>query len=980
MRFGLLGPLAVWGDDGEPVAIPGQKVRALLADLLLTPGRVVSADRLAEDLALSRASLHVRVSQLRAALGDKGLIVSRPPGYLVDGGSLDTADFADLVAKAEAAADPRERAELLERALELWRGPALADFADEEFARAAVARLEEQRLSCHEALAEARLELGLSVEVSELVAAHPLRERLRAVQITALYRAGRQGEALAAYQDLRERLADELGLDPGPELAALHQAILRQDPTLSPAPAAPRTAPTPNLPAPLVELVGRETALAEVGELLAGDRLVTLTGSGGVGKTTLAIEAARATARAAWLVELAGLDHTWDLAAHVAATLGLRDDVPLETALRERDMVLVLDNCEHLVDEAADLVRALLRAAPRLTVLATSREPLGLPGEAVWSVPPLDLPDAMRLFTARARVPESEALALLCRRLDGIPLALELAATRARALGVDGLVARLDDRFRLLATGHRGAPPRQQTLTAMIAWSWDLLGEPEQAVLRRLAVHVDGCTLEAAEAVCGVDVLDHLVRLVDRSLVTVVHGPAGPRYRLLESVAAFCADRLREAGELEEVRQRHAEYYTALAERAEVRGSEQRQWLARLDAEAANLRVALAGPHALRLVDALGWYWFLRGRLGEARRAIAAALERGGTPDAVARALAWQAGFAAAQGEAGAAVPYEEIEGPRDRLRARWFTAFNGFNLVAAEDSGSAALSAADFRELGDEWGEAAALILEARDAHVRVDLPALEAAAARAAELFARLGDRWGLLQAVEWQAARAEIAADYAEAMRLTHESVALAEELGLWPQVAERQCWLGWIALQRGAHEEAVELAERALTLAVEQGFQLGHDFAQVVLAFAARRGGRHAEAERRLGELLEPGAVHHPMVLTELGFVAEELGDAVRSLELHRAGYEDGRRLEARRDMAGALIGLAGALALAGRYGEAARCLGTAQKAKAEWEVPASPIEQLDIDRVTAAIPPGFEADFAEGARTDPDEIYRGLEPP
>ncbi|MFD4630701.1 BTAD domain-containing putative transcriptional regulator [Streptomyces sp. NPDC058284] len=738
MRFGVLGPLTVWDGEGEPVRVPEAKVRALLADLLVHEGRPVSADRLIDDLwgdappGNPANALQAKVSQLRRALG-RDRVVHQAPGYRlrVDtaaGDEIDADRFRSLVDSARAEADPRARADILTRALELWRGPAYADLRDEEFVRAAADRLAEQRLAVLEEQAEARIAAGdhtlLIGEIADLVAQHPLRERLRAVQMRALYLAGRQSEALASYGALRERLAEELGVDPGPELAALHGAILRQDPALThvggsgargvgigvsgpggsgpatsappaspsppPAPPAPSPPPTPrtNLPAQLTPLVGRAHAVAEIGGLLASARLVTLTGPGGVGKTRLAVEAAvrqadttSATTAApgvterggtpdgVWLVELSGQrggSGVDDLAQAVATALGLRDETPsgtlldhvapattpterLAATLRDRRTLLVLDNCEQVVEEAAELTDVLLRAAPGLRVLATSQEPLGLTGEAVFLVEPLPAADAVGLFTARAAAAapgftvddpaDAAAVAEICRRLDGIPLALELAATRVRALGVRELADRLGDRFRLLTSGRRGAPARQQTLRAMIDWSWELLSVPERIVLRRLAVHRDGCTLEAAEAVCageGVtrdEVLDLVTRLVDRSLVVMAPGPAGtaPRYRLLESVAAYAMERLHETEDPADVRERHLCHYLDLAERAEprLRDGGQSRWLARLDAEAANLRGALDEavrgpfrPEAVRLATALAWWWLLRGRLTEARRAL----------------------------------------------------------------------------------------------------------------------------------------------------------------------------------------------------------------------------------------------------------------------------------------------------------------------------------------------------------------------
>ncbi|MDF5759376.1 BTAD domain-containing putative transcriptional regulator, partial [Spongiactinospora sp. TRM90649] len=714
MRFGVLGPLAVWTADGRPVPVPGAKVRALLADLLAHEGRPVPADLLIDDLwgdappGNPGAALSAKVSQLRRALEDaapgaRELVRSRPAGYQLDVSpdAVDAGRFQALLTRAERQDDPAARAALLGEALALWRGRAYADFADDPFARPLIAGLDERRLTAHEDLAEARLALGehaaLAGDLLAPLAEHPLRERLRAAHLRALYGAGRQSEALGAYEEFRRLLADELGLDPGPALTALHRAMLAQDPSLTPAePAAPAGAAPAghgartNLPAALSDLIGRDDALEQVRDRLAAGRLVTLTGSGGVGKTTLALAVGRHLtgeyADGVWLVELAGFDrlafapgfggHTGPsgaLAEVIMSALAVQDaaDGPpagpahrLAAALRRRRALLVLDNCEHVVEEVAELAELLLKTAPGLRILATSREPLAVPGEVAWNVPPLSAPaagtpgdpaelrgfGAVRLFTARASAAAKDfaldaatapAVATLCRRLDGIPLALELAAARVRVLGVDELVARLDDRFRLLASGHRGAPPRQRTLTAMIDWSWELLTGPERLALRRLAVHAGGCTLRAAEAVCSgpdlpaEDLLDLLARLVDRSLVVVAHGPHGPRYRLLESVAVYCAERMREAGELDVVRARHREHYTALAEHADprLRGPGQRERLDLLDAEAANLRAAAEGAvadgdaaAALRLAAALGWYWFLRGRWTEARRSLRAAL------------------------------------------------------------------------------------------------------------------------------------------------------------------------------------------------------------------------------------------------------------------------------------------------------------------------------------------------------------------
>ncbi|GAA4244484.1 BTAD domain-containing putative transcriptional regulator [Dactylosporangium darangshiense] len=1046
MQFGVLGPVTVWNDDGRPVAVPGLKVRALLAALLLEAGRPVTADRLIEDLWGDRppgnapAALSAKVSQLRRVLDDaepgaRRLVLSPPPGYVlcVDGGALDVHRFAELTTAARATPAPAERAALLADALALWRGPAFADFRDEDFTRPVTARLDEQRLVAWEDLAEARLAVGehdvVAGELAELVAEHPLRERPRALHMLALYRAGRQAEALDGYSRLRVQLQDELGLEPGVEIAALHQAILRQDPALS-LPAGPgragRNRPATNLPAAVTGLIGRDAAVDALRALVGEHRLVSLTGSGGVGKTRLAIEVARRLEPdcpdGVWLAELAAhgpTDPPELLAGTVLDMLDVHDSAgpgapqgPVErlvTVLRDRQLLLVLDNCEHLADQVAGLAGRLLGAAPGVRLLATSREPLGLPGETVWPVPPLDVPasadpeavaqtGAGQLFVARAAAAahgfaltpgNAAGVALLCRRLDGIPLALELAATRVRALGVEGLVAGLDDRFRLLATGHRGAPPRQQTLLAMIDWSWQLLTGPEQLVLRRLAVHADGCTREAAVVVCadgelsGAAVLDVIGRLVDRSLVAVAEGVdgGGPRYRLLESVAAFGAERLAEAGEAEPIARRAWRYYTELAEAAapQLYGPGQREWLRRLDAEAANLRTALdrAGDDLpLRLANALAWYWFLRGRLTEAQRALRAALAGAGAtrPALRATASAWLTGIVFLLGDiadwparhAAAVRGLDEVDDPGARARALWFLAFAETDLGDVPAVSALVEQAlAQFQEIGDRWGVAAALSLRAKHAHITGDLDALAGDAGRSVVLFRRLGDRWGLLHASEWLAAHAELTGDHRRAADLHQDGLRIAEDLGLWPEVAGRLSWLGWGALQRGDYAAARELSARALRLSQEQGSPLNAIFAEMGLAFAARRAGDLEAADAHLHSLLAAAAdrdgeagqpLHVPSVLVEWGYLAEQRGDAITARRSHAESYAIAQRLGAARDAVHALAGLAGVEALDGGRpgaGRAARILGAVAAARDRLGMPVSVAERYDLDRTAAA---------------------------
>ncbi|WP_447004467.1 BTAD domain-containing putative transcriptional regulator [Saccharothrix isguenensis] len=992
MRFGVLGPLGVWTAGGAAVRVPEVKVRLLLADLLAHEGRPVSADRLAFDLWGDEPpgnpvnTLQTKVSQLRRALeaaepGGRSLVAHGPAGYVirVDPSTLDLLRFRELVAAGRSG-----------EALALWRGEPLEELADAPFLAPVVARWTSERLAALEESARTS-EVDLAAEVAR----HPLRERLRGLHMRALYRAGRQVEALESYAELRRLLAEEQGLEPGPELAALHQAMLNHDPVLG-APATGAPART-NLPVPVNDLVGRERAVADLCELPGPARLVTLTGPGGVGKTSLALEVARrvSVADGVWLVELAGVGRAEQVVSAVADVLGVREDASgtaLVDALRGREVLLVLDNCERLVEPVAALVSRLLRAAPGLRVLTTSQEPLGLSFETVWAVPPLDVSDAVALFAARAAAAapgftvtpdNAPVVEAICRRLDGLPLALELAATRVRGLGVTALLERLDDRFRLLATGHRDAPARQRTLRSMIDWSWDVLGEAERIVLRRLSVHVDGCAPDSAEAVCaggGVapgEVLDVLTRLVDRSLVVAPEQTGEPRFRLLESVADYGRERLRAAGEHEEVRRRHAAFYLALAERAdpELRGARQLAWLERLDADTANLRAAhdaLDAGDAARLVGALTWYWFLRGRLREGRRLMT-------SPDPV--TVAWRAGFGVLLGEAAdpsAPAGTDSIADRLDQARARWFL---GYVLSTVGDMPTGrrltdqALAA--FESLGDPWGVAAAHSDRVSQALARGRVDEAREAAERCAALFTSLGERWGQLKASFGLGVLAQLAGDNVRAEAVHREGLRVAEELRSWPEVSYKLSWLGRVALTDGAYAKARDLHERARRVAAEHGFSPGEVYAETGLALGARQEGRLDAAEAHWDRLrswhrqvgFEAGGT---LALAELGFVAELRGDAVRALELQSEGLALARQVGDPRAIALALEGVAGALALAGDAEEAARLLGAATAARASVGVPLPAGERGDVDRITAATrdalgADGFAAAFGAGLR-------------
>ncbi|GLX09567.1 BTAD domain-containing putative transcriptional regulator [Microbispora sp. NBRC 16548] len=708
VTFAVLGPTEVRGPGGRAAALP-PSVRALLARLALSCGRVVPVDGLTDalwgdegdDLPADAANaLQIRVSKLRRALAAAGLgadvLITQAPGYrlAVPPDAVDAHVFERLLVRArEETAAGNVTAALggLDEALRLWRGPALADVGQTTWATAESTRLEELRLGAVEDRFELLLESGghneAVADIERLVARQPLRERLHRLLMLALYRGGRQAEALAAYQALRRGLADELGIDPSPELQALAEAILRQQ-VPSPPSEEPQRQPQSQsqsqaqrvrgdrLPRRLTSVIGRQDDVAAALERLAESRLVTLTGPGGMGKTTLAFEIARRASETpdetqadrVLLVRLAALEPGADVAAAFAAELGVPPQGTatadaVEEHLRDGRTLLVVDNCEHLVDDVAALVERLAAACPRLRVLATSREALAIPGEVQVAVGPLDVTHndgpAVRLFAERARAVRpsftldeetAPVVASICRRLDGMPLAIELAAARVKALSPADIEARLADRFSLLTAGPRTGEARHRTLRATLDWSHDLLSEAERRLLRRLAVFRGGWTPAAAEEVCafgGVgrgEVLDLLFRLVDRSLV--VPEPAAGRFRLLVTVRDYAWARLEEAGEVAECRDRHLAHCVRLAEEHGPRVRNLTVYT-RLYDEHDNFRAAV--DHAVdsgdvengfRLACALVMFWNY-GVRHEGTRALTALLENGGG-SAAARARALQ--------------------------------------------------------------------------------------------------------------------------------------------------------------------------------------------------------------------------------------------------------------------------------------------------------------------------------------------------
>jgi predicted ATPase/DNA-binding SARP family transcriptional activator len=663
VEFRILGPLEVVA-DGEPLELGGRKQRALLALLLLHANEIVPAEVLIEELwagappPTATNTLQVYVSQLRKVLAaGNGLLSTHGAGYrlALEPGQLDLHRFEELAASARravAAGDAIRAADLFEEALALWRGAPFADLTYEEFAAGEVRRLEELRLAAIEDGIDAELERGAHArvvpELEALVAQHPLRERLSAQLVLALYRSGRQAEALAEYQRIRHTLEDELGLDPGEELRRLELAVLNQDPALSAPGEAP---PTAALPTPPTALVGREAELAAAVALARRPevRLVTFTGPGGIGKTRLALEVARELGSTAF-VDLTPVRNPDLVPPAIGSAFGLVDtggppvDALVEL-LRTRETVVLLDNFEQVVD-AGPMLGRLLASAPGLKVLVTSRIVLRISGEHELPVLPLAHEAAVQLFADRAQAvdpsfrltPETApAVTEIAARLEGVPLAIELAAARTRLLQPSALLERLTTSLDVLASGPRDVPERQRTLRGTLDWSYDLLEVDEQTLFARLAVFIGGCSLDAVEAICDSATLALLESLVDKSLVRIAPG-AEPRFAMLEILREYALEKLRERGEEETVREGHAYFYLQLAETAEreIEGPAQVAWLDRLERDHGNLRTAIAWglEHdpalALAISGALRRFWHVHGHLETGLRLYDEALAAAG--------------------------------------------------------------------------------------------------------------------------------------------------------------------------------------------------------------------------------------------------------------------------------------------------------------------------------------------------------------
>jgi predicted ATPase/DNA-binding SARP family transcriptional activator len=1068
MEIRVLGPVEAVV-DGRVQSLPGGGERELLALLALSAGRVVPVPTLVDGLwgeALPvnpGNALQVRVSKLRRALAAAGapseLVVTRPPGYLLDipRDRVDALRFTDQVAAARAAADtdPVVAARLYREALAAWRGPALVEFGGSPWAGPEAARLAELQLAAREELVDLALAAGRHAEVlgelEQLTTAHPLRERLHGRLMLAMYRTGRQADALAAYQRARTVLDAELGLEPSAELRGLQEAILQQRPDLAApdqgastqAPKAPAPTPIrPRLPTRLTSFLGRESDLRRVGELLHTARLVTVTGPGGVGKTSLALEAARAAAErfgdGVAFVRLAGVTDPAQVSSAVLAALEIRD-VATATAedqllgnLRARSVLVVLDNCEHLADACALLAERLLESCPDVRLLTTSREPLAARGEVQYAIDPLPVPPeaadaaaltgsaAAELFLDRARAArpdfsvrdptDAAAVADICRHLDGMPLALELAAARVAALPVGELAARMGDRFTLLTTGPRTAETRQRTLRATVDWSYQLLTDAERVLLRRLSVFRGSWTLPAMQAVAAQAPLDPpgavdlLGRLVDRSLVVLDrargHRDGGPRYHLLETIRQYAAERLAEAGETDAVALAHAGYLTALADRAEteLRGDGQARWLPRLATERDDIDAALAWctahateepDAALRLVAPLGWYWYFATHPDGGRR-VAAMLAAAPGGSSTARARALQALAVAARPGACIVHPNPACAAAAEQSRELFaelgdtFRAALSDTLLAVEAIGSddpaeaftvLADAEREFTRDGDAWCAALADFVRLELHAGTGDLDAATAIGRRALLAFRALGDQWGE-SAIQFHLGMAlHRAGRLEQALEMYGGALASVRDVGPANTVQYALAGAGHVALLLGDPDRAEHLFAESHAVARQLG-AVGNPRAAVGEGLLARERGDLAAARERLtfAQQLLAGVTEPEWTaaaLVSLGHVAEADAD------LDSAEFSHRRAWQTAPGHAAALEGLACVAGARGDAEAAARLLGAAAAWRRRRHRPAGRLERADADRAeqrarAALGDSDFDAAY-EAGQAEPDAV-------
>jgi len=1056
VRVTLLGPFEVRNDSGDSVPVAGARLRDLIARLALAGGRPVSTSALAAAVwgddppADLPNALQTLVSRARRALGDAAAVEQSAAGYrlAVLPDDVDALRFERLVAAGE-----------LEQALALWRGPALDDLG--EFAVPSALRLTDLRLDATIGWLTRELDAGRAAshvaELEALAAANPLNEKLTALLMRSLAAAGRQAEALTAYERLRARLADDLGIDPGAQVRDVHLEVLRGKLDVAPAGNGRHASRHTNVRAQLTSFVGREHEVSRVGEALAGYRLVTLVGPGGAGKTRLASEVAAQVAAGGpdghaagaaglapdgvWMAELASVTDAADVPQAVLGSLGLREahimldgthrittrdaESRLIEGLADAQALLVLDNCEHLIDACAHLADALLAHSPGLRIVATSREPLGIVGESLLVVPPLAHDPAVRLFADRAAAVSpgfalgeetTPLVADIVRRLDGLPLAIELAAARLRTLPLAEISRRLDDRFRLLTGGSRTALPRHRTLRAVVEWSWDLLTPAERLLAERFSVFPAGAAPEAVAAVCGIqpgpaehdtdqlDTGDLLSSLVDKSLLQPADG--GARLRMLETIREYGAEQLAGRAEIGELRRHHAEYYSDLMNDAapQLLTRDQLTWLKAVQADRDNILAALRywcdahdAARAIPLAVSVSCLAFLLGNYTDIRELIGQALVVPGEADPDLRTVA-DATYAislATQPHPVRQADDYAFTGLVERVDALDFEKFPLAGLLRPayamfiQDTERARRYVAETLASRDEWVVAGGWMISAALAENSGDIDALRLASAQALERFRAIGERWGLASALRMAAGIRVLDGDLDGAAVAFAESARLLGEMGSHDDESHAPLQLANLAARRGDLAAAREFYASALAIA--QSDVSGLDVPIVSAAYAMfEAGAGNVEMARSLTPVaaewagrLNPvhPAYHHILAVVAAPALMIALADADLPLARQEAAtlYREGVASDDMPLVASIASAIAQLAYSVGQPELAAKMLGACAAVRG-GEDPTEPMVTLLAPRLTDALGPGgYDRAYRAGTALSRAEAIALLDP-
>jgi predicted ATPase/DNA-binding SARP family transcriptional activator len=1070
VHIAILGPVEVH-DEGRRLDVAGTRVRRLLTRLAVDAGRVVSVDELAlavwpDDPPANVANaLQTLVSRLRRALGDADLICQEFGGYRLSAPpvKVDVSRFSDAARRGRAALEqgrPEQAAQLLDDALSLWRGEALHDAGGAEYAPSLVERWSSERLDATADRIEADLCLGRArervVDLEVLAAAHPLRERFTGLLLRALAADGRTAEALVAYERLRARLADELGADPSPSLQAQYLELLRME-----APQPPPYAAATNLPTPLTRVIGRADEVKRISSLLVSSRLVSIVGPGGAGKTRLATELAQLSREhhrdGVWLVELAPVSEESGVVRAMSQPLGRYDghvlELPNERSatdpverlverLRGMDTLLVVDNCEHVIAWTAALVDRLLASCPDLRVLTTSREPLGIAGEALCVLSPLGIPEpgdpveeatekpSVQLFVERAEAVDADfvlddasvaSVVEIVRRLDGLPLAIELAAARLRVMPVAEVARRLSDRFRLLTGGSRTALPRHRTLRAVVDWSWSLLSETERLLAERLSVFPSGATPDSAEAVCADERLpasaipELLDSLVEKSLLKVADED-GLRYRMLETIREYGVERLAVRGEVVAARTAHARHFARLAAEVEpaLRTTGQGAALRTFNLERDNLLAALRflGDSAdvtatLALASSLCWYWAIVGAHGEAAWWLRFALEvpvpeeaASGEVDRLRLSLeTWLLLSRMAEGDPMRSFGSEGFEATRQRA-ARVDDRLNGYeitdptiiairpmvayftgNLERVRELSEQALASPD------RWTRAAMLTFRANVAENEGDVDAMRRDLDASVDDLRDLGDQWLLGSNLASRGRIRTMDGDLDGAVADFAQAAAALAEIGS----RDDQYFVGLRLADLYLRMGDLQAARRQMSVTVRGGgFQWGPvDLFETAMHLAIARMEADVHETDRLAERLREGLMRVPEPSPLHGHIQAIFLSALAAYDISRGRVDSGEQLLVRayqtaiptRDMpivAHVGVALAAFADALGDHSTGAEILGASAALRGSGDE-----SDVEISRVTSSLRSvlgaHFEAAYSRGRALTRDAALARLDP-